>query len=190
MKRKYIIAFAVCLAALSLDQISKTKIRSLYYDTMEEQLYSFLPGVFEFRYAENTGMAFGMLQYLNPGLRLPLFSLITLIAVTIIIHLLRQAPGRAVLLPSSLGFILSGAFGNLTDRYRWGVVVDFIRVQITKNYSWPTFNLADTFITVGIALLILDTILQSEKVGEKQIPSSLPASSPEAPPSEEPPFTS
>lgn len=198
MRRKYLISGLVCLAALTLDQITKTMIRALYYSTMDERLFSFIPGRFELRYAENTGMAFGMLQNLDHGLRVPLFGVITLIAVIIIAHLLRQAPHNALRLPAALGFILAGAFGNLVDRLRWdGVVVDFIRVQLTGNYVWPTFNLADTFISIGIGLLVLDTIFANEpEAAETKIEAAaagcseappLPGPEPSPPPAADPP---
>jgi signal peptidase II len=183
LRRKYFISGLVCLAALTLDQITKTMIRALYYSTMDERLFSFIPGRFELRYAENTGMAFGMLQNLDHGLRVPLFGVITLIAVIIIVHLLRQAPHNALRLPAALGFILAGAFGNLVDRLRWGgVVVDFIRVQLTSNYVWPTFNLADTFISIGIGLLVLDTIFATEPETDQTLPETAAAPGPETPP--------
>jgi len=164
MKRKYKIAAIVCPLALAVDQLTKTMARSKLAPRDSVDL---IPGWLELRYAENTGMAFGMMQGLDPGLRTPLFTIITILAVLIIFHLLRQAPGRSVKLPLGLGFILAGAFGNLVDRFRWGVVVDFIRAVVwpPSNYYWPTFNMADTFITVGIALLVVDTLFAEEEPG-------------------------
>ena len=166
MKRKYIIASAIALAGVVLDQVCKGVIRTALSPDKKIQLVS---GFIDLRYAENTGMAFGMLSDLAPGVRIPLFSFIALVAAIIIVHLLRQAPQRSLMLPVTLGLILSGAFGNLIDRFRWGVVVDFIRVRVwpPANYYWPTFNLADSFITIGILLLILDTLLFSREGGEE-----------------------
>jgi signal peptidase II len=163
LKRKYLIAPLILLAAYIGDQLSKTIARE---ELFPNRAVIILANHLEFKYAENPGMAFGFFTNLSDGLRLPLFTLITLTAVVIIAHLLRQAPDKAVRLPVALGFILSGAFGNLTDRYRFdGVVVDFIRVWLWRpsRFSWPTFNLADTFITIGILLLVLDMFLMAEE---------------------------
>ncbi len=134
--------------------------------------YSFFPGksvvifpeILEFHFAKNTGMAFGLLQDLPVAWRTPFFSMITLIAVVIIVHLLRQAPKTALRFPTALGLILAGAFGNLASRFVWGYVVDFVKFYWSYPFKyWPIFNLADTFITIGITLLILDTILAKEE---------------------------
>ncbi len=119
---------------------------------------------FFFRYAENEGIAFGLLQDIPEFFRIPLFSSIALVAVIIIWHLLKQCPKDSIRLPIALGLILSGAFGNLTDRFHWGFVVDFILVRLwpPSNYYWPTFNLADTFISMGIIVLVFDTLFMQE----------------------------
>ena len=57
---------------------------------------------------------------------------------------------------TSLGLLLGGATGNLLDRFRHGEVVDFLHVKLWNDYSWPDFNFADSFIVVGVALLILE----------------------------------
>ena len=160
MKRKYLITFFVAALGLLADQLAKTLVRKALSPM---RIIGLVPGFLEFHFAENKGMAFGLAQEIAPAWRVPLFSLITLVAVGIIIHLLSQAPVRSWRLPAALGFILAGAFGNLTDRFRWGAVVDFIRVQLTSHYFWPTFNLADSFITIGILLLILDTFFSREE---------------------------
>jgi len=161
LQKKYKIFLLLTPACLLCDQVVKTVVRETLAPMRSIEI---IPGFWQLRYAENTGMAFGMLPNLPEAYRVPLFSVITLIAAAIIFHLFRQAPGRSLRLPAALSMILSGALGNLTDRFRWGVVVDFIRVQIwpPSHYFWPTFNLADVFISVGIALLILDTLLAGE----------------------------
>ena len=164
MSRKYKIAAFFCLLGVAIDQVTKSIVKNTLapygsYEVMEN--------VFEFRYAENTGMAFGIdiLAHLGLGeaFRTPLFVGITVLAVLIIGHLLRQSPDKAIRLPVGLGLILSGAFGNLIDRFRWGYVVDFVRVRVWPiDYHWPTFNMADTFISIGIALLIIDALFSRE----------------------------
>lgn len=183
MPRKYITAAVIGLLALTADQVSKVAARAVLSPM---RVIDLVPGIAELRYAENTGIAFGLFTRLPPAVKLPLFTCITLVAVFIILHLLRQAPALAVRLPAALGFVLAGALGNLLDRFHWPGVVDFIRIQAwpPSNYYWPTFNLADTSISIGIALLILDTLLTREpesKEGEKPPPTtSAPPESPSA----------
>ena len=173
MNRKYIIAAALGSAALALDQAAKFMAQAWL-----SPLGSFdvIDGWLELRYAENTGIAFSLFNQLPPAYKLPLFTAVTLTAVTIIVHLLRQAPPRAVRLPAALGLVLAGALGNLVDRFHWPGVVDFIRVQAwtLAGYSWPIFNVADMAITSGIVLLLIDTLCAREP--DEKTTSLLPGS--------------
>ena len=170
MKRKYYIAMTVGLLGLTLDQVAKTAARKALSPM---HAIALVPGVLEFRYAENRGLILGLLSDLPPNLRLALFSLVSLAAAGIIIRLLGQVPDRSRLMPAALGSILAGAFGNLADRFRWGAVTDFIRVQLSPNYSWPTFNPADALLAIGIILLVLDALFgrrEPESKGEEAPP--------------------
>jgi len=93
----------------------------------------------------NTGIAFGVF----PG-RLEVISLLTAAAVVwMLVHFARSG-SRHLLFPVALGFLIGGSVSNLADRVRNGYVTDFIHLT-----HWPTFNLADTFIVIGVALLLL-----------------------------------
>jgi signal peptidase II len=157
LQLKYKTLLAAAPALILMDQVSKTVMRDVLSPV---RVIPVIPGFMQFQFAENSGMAFGLLQNLPEAWRTPFFFGITAVAVLIIAHLFRQAPGGSLRLPLALSFILSGALGNLTDRFRWGSVVDFIKVQVwpPSRYYWPTFNLADTFITICIVLLVLDTL--------------------------------
>ena len=185
MQRKYKLALAVVPVLVVLDQLTKVMMREILFPG---RVIPVIPGIFQFQYAENSGMAFGMLQNLPEAWRTPFFSLITIVATLIIAHLFRQTPGQALRLPLALSMILAGALGNLINRFLWGVVIDFIRVQVwpPSRYYWPTFNLADTFISLGIIVLIADTLFWSEETvpapkeaAEEQAPlAPAPAGSP------------
>jgi signal peptidase II len=102
-------------------------------------------------------------------LRLFFFVGISLLALGIIFSFFRQlAPGDRF--PAfALGSILGGAAGNLVDRvFRGGEVVDFLQFRLWSGYTWPDFNLADTFIVVGVALLILELLVSEgeDRTGE------------------------
>lgn len=162
MPSKYKIALLITPALILLDQVSKSLIRDVM---VPGRPITVIAGFLEFRYAENPGIAFSMMQDVPAAWRIPLFSSIALIAMVIILNLLRIAPPQSSRLAVALALIMSGALGNLMDRLRWGAVVDFIRFPIqlpVANFSWPTFNLADTFIITGILLLLWDTLVAKE----------------------------
>jgi signal peptidase II len=98
-------------------------------------------------------------------LRLTFFIGVAIVAIGIILSFFYQlAPGDR-LSGLALGMILGGAVGNLVDRIRYQEVVDFLHFRLWQGYSWPDFNLADSFIVVGVGLLVLE-LLVSE--GENQ----------------------
>ena len=97
----------------------------------------------------NTGAAFSIL----PG-AVWLFIPITIIALGMVIHFHRQFRHRGAWIHVILGAILAGSLGNLTDRVRWGYVVDFVSVGI-GDLRWPAFNVADPAVVGGIILLVV-----------------------------------
>jgi signal peptidase II len=141
---------------LVLDQLSKLIIiRSLALG----QAIPVIPGLFNLVYVLNPGAAFGFLASLPEGVRNPFFILISIAAaVLIIVYHARHL--RFQVLPSlALGMILGGAVGNLIDRLRYGMVVDFLDFYLGR-YHWPAFNAADSAISIGVGLMLLDMLLQ------------------------------
>lgn len=98
----------------------------------------------------NKGAAFGSFQWLGN----PFFIIVSLIAVAVIAFLILKGKEN----PLGLSFILGGAVGNLIDRLRLGYVVDFLDFYI-GTYHWPAFNVADSFLSVGIAFMLLAYIV-------------------------------
>jgi signal peptidase II len=146
----------VALGILFLDQITKLIIvRSLTLG----QAIPVVPGLFNIVYVLNPGAAFGFLASLPDGVRNPFFVLISVAAAVLIVayharHL------RSQVLPSlALGLILGGAVGNLIDRLRYGMVVDFLDFYLQR-YHWPAFNVADSAISAGVGLMMLDMLLE------------------------------
>lgn len=114
-----------------------------------------IPNYLEFRYAENCGAAFGMLRTAPSWVRATIFGLAGIGAcVVLTVMFMRGVGGR--LFELSVPLVLSGAVGNLSDRVRHGFVVDFIRFHIKNSWEYPTFNVADISIAVGVGLLLLD----------------------------------
>ncbi|MBW2314266.1 MAG: signal peptidase II [Deltaproteobacteria bacterium] len=143
--------------ALALDFATKASVLSrLAYGDRHEVI----EGFFYITHVRNPGAAFSMFADAPENIRLFFFVGISLLALAIIFSFFRQlAPGERF--PAfALGSILGGAAGNLVDRvFRGGEVVDFLHFRLWSGYSWPDFNLADTFIVVGVALLILELLV-------------------------------
>lgn len=145
MKNKTSAYFILALVIFLLDQGTKyivMKNLNLY------QVMSVLP-FFNLVYYRNIGSAFGMLK----GLGNPFFILISAAAIVAITVMIIKDSGSR----TGLSLILGGAAGNLTDRIMHGYVVDFLEVY-AGNFYWPAFNVADSALTIGIMLLILDAI--------------------------------
>lgn len=126
-----------------------------------------IPRYFDFEYTRNPGAAFGLLSDADSPWRIPFFIAVSLIAIIVIMLMLRGVERRAQLTIWALSLIAGGAIGNFIDRLSYGWVIDFIVWKYTDEYRWPTFNLADAFISIGVGLLVLEMIIDSfRKRGE------------------------
>ena len=113
---------------------------------------------FYITHARNPGAAFGLFADAPVVIRLTLFIGITLVALGMVVSFYRKlAPGDRFS-ALSLGLILGGAVGNLIDRVFRGEVVDFLHFRLWGGYQWPDFNLADSFIVVGVAFLVIELL--------------------------------
>jgi len=129
-----------------------------------------VPGFLGLVHVRNTGVAFSLLSSLDPRWVHPLLILATVLALAAVIAYLWVLPGKGIA-PFGLGLILGGAIGNLIDRARLGYVVDFIDLH-WRAYHWPTFNVADIGITVGVALLVADMLFFSKEPGDASRPAA------------------
>jgi signal peptidase II len=145
----------ISVIVVLLDQVTKAVITR----RLEEFDEIVLLPVFSIVRLHNEGAAFSMLSDASGWQRW--FFTILAIAVSIgILIWLRRLPARGQgLLAAGLAFVLGGALGNVIDRVLWGHVIDFIRVHYA-GWSFPAFNVADTAITIGAALIILDNLLE------------------------------
>ncbi|MEY4631573.1 MAG: hypothetical protein RIQ81_1693 [Pseudomonadota bacterium] len=117
---------------------------------------------FNLNYVRNQGAAWGMLANAKEQFRVPFFYIVTLIAMVAIAFYFRATPPHHKLARYALALVFSGAVGNFIDRVRLGYVIDWIDVHwnfIGWQYYFPNFNVADAAISVGVALLLVDTIL-------------------------------
>jgi signal peptidase II len=124
-----------------------------------------IPGFFRLTHTENTGAAFSLFadspSHWKTGLLIG-FSVIAMV----IVSMLLWKQGRALTITGvALSLILGGAVGNLWDRVASGRVVDFLLVYV-KQYQWPVFNLADSSIVVGAALLVIEILFSRPNKSE------------------------
>ena len=131
---------------------------------------SVIPNFLNFAYAQNTGVAFSMLDDHGTSGRWGL-SVIALIAGVMVIYFFWRTPRTDDRILGALALLLAGIAGNVTDRMRLGFVVDFIDVQF-GSWHYPTFNVADMAICIGAGLLILDMFLSKRK--ERQAKQEAP----------------
>lgn len=140
----------VTLLIIILDQVTKSV--AVQWLTLN-QAHPVFPG-FNLTLVHNPGAAFSFLRDAGGWQRYFFIVLTTIISVVLLVWLARLPSGRAVL-ACALALVIGGAAGNLWDRLQYGYVIDFIEVYYDK-WSWPVFNIADSAITVGAVLLILD----------------------------------
>ena len=117
------------------------------------------------RYAENPGAAFGLFRRLPPGARGPLFHLVSMGAVVLItVYWLRlRGTKQEIWALIGLPLVLGGAIGNWVDRLARGFVIDFIEAHWKDVYTWPSFNVADSAIVVGVILLLIDGMARKDR---------------------------
>ena len=108
---------------------------------------------FSLTYIRNTGAAFGFLAGSAAAFRLPFLIVFSLVAIGFVVVMLRRLPDQETGLITALAFILGGAIGNLIDRFAYGEVIDFLDFY-WSGYHWPAFNVADSFITIGVAITV------------------------------------
>jgi signal peptidase II len=133
-----------------LDQISKMVIlRSMpLYETIPV-----IPGFFNITHIHNPGGAFGFMAGQGPEVRSLLFLAMSTLAALVIVFFYLRTPTGYSWLSTALLLIFGGAVGNMIDRVRFGEVVDFLDFY-AGGYHWPAFNVADSGITVGMAILV------------------------------------
>lgn len=141
--KKHISCSIMIILIVAFDQITK------YFASLklaDGSVAKFIPGVVQFKYAENTGMAFSMLS----GARWVFIALTVVVCVGVFYYLFSNRC-KSLWLYWSLGVILSGGIGNLIDRIRFGYVVDFIEPTFV---NFAIFNIADCAVTCGAVVLV------------------------------------
>ena len=150
--RWFVLAAVVVLA----DQVTKSMVTSRFAEGERLEVNGFFNMVLVY----NKGAAFSFLSD-APGWQTPLLIAFALVAIGIVVTMLVRSPER-MMLSTGLALILGGALGNVIDRLRFGKVVDFLDFH-AAGWHWPAFNVADSAITVGAVLLILDGFRKHER---------------------------
>jgi signal peptidase II len=149
-KTKYLRFSLVAALVVVLDQISKALVLKhipLY------QIITVIPGFFNLSHVHNPGGAFGLFARNASVFRHWMFLGAILLALILILYFYHHTPRSHRWLGAALAMIFGGAIGNLIDRIRFGEVVDFLDVYVGV-YHWPTFNIADSGVTVGVGIFI------------------------------------
>jgi signal peptidase II len=140
------------ISVVALDLISKYTVHNAIDYGADIPLIN---GLLSFTHSHNKGAAFGMLSDLPAEIHLPFFSVVATVASIIIGILIYKTDLKKKLEIFSLALVLGGALGNLINRFWLGYVVDFISFHWNYTYTFPTFNVADIAICLGIGLILI-----------------------------------
>jgi signal peptidase II len=164
----------VVAAVVVLDQLTKALVvRSI-------GLHDYVPlvdGLLSLSHVRNHGAAFGLLSDWNLPYQSLLLSALSLAALAAIAAYFVRLPETARLPRLALALVLGGAIGNVIDRLRLGYVVDFVHAY-WREHQWPDFNVADSAITVGVVLLVIDILTSPETEPHQARGAAAPAAAP------------
>lgn len=163
MTLKYLVLLSVTGTVIALDQLTKNLILQRF--SLGESL-TVVTGIFNFTYVRNPGAAFGLFSRLDPGIRVPFFIIVPLIALAVIFYVFKKVEETDLKLATALSLVIGGAVGNLIDRAAYNYVIDFIDLHWDKSH-FPAFNIADVAICLGVGFLILDIIQKEIKMKAK-----------------------
>jgi signal peptidase II len=149
IERKYWLLMVILLIMLISDQATKALV--IRY-VPEGETIRLVEGYLNLTHVRNQGAAFGILAKAGPWVQRYFFIPISVCASIVILAIIFRAKEVETLKIIALSLVLSGALGNLMDRWRWGAVVDFIDVHY-GSLHWPSFNMADASISIGVILL-------------------------------------
>jgi signal peptidase II len=142
---------AIALAAVVADQVTKHIVAANL--RLGEGVH--VVGPFSIRHVENSGIAFGLFSNATAAV-----IVVTAIAIAWMLVYFARSGARHPVLPVALGLVIGGSVSNLADRVRLGFVTDFLDFRY-----WPAFNLADSFIVIGVGILLAALLLAEREPG-------------------------
>ena len=141
----------VAVVVLILDQITKEAVIAAFGPSGNGNVRTIIPNFLEFRHEQNTGSAFSLFQGQNNVFPL----LVALIVTGLLVYYYRAMPQGRPVLRVAVGGVVGGAIGNLIDRLRLGHVTDWIHVFYPGVFNYPTFNVADSCVSIGMITIAL-----------------------------------
>ena len=166
MLKKNIIIFLIIISTFFIDLLTKNFALNHLIINYSLSINNFL----NFTLAFNYGAAFSILSEAG-GWQRWFFTAIAMAVSGVILWWLKQSPKNQTLLPVAFSFILGGALGNVYDRLVHGYVIDFLDFYV-NGFHWPAFNIADSAIFIGAALLIIDMIKNGDKNKKTDAPNT------------------
>jgi signal peptidase II len=154
-KKEWIRLILVSSIVVFSDQLTKAAIQMklALHDRIEV-----IDNFFNLIHIMNPGGAFGFLASSSPEIRKIIFLFLASVVALFVLWFYARCAKKYISLSYGLAMIFGGAVGNLIDRFRYGMVVDFLDFYI-GSYHWPAFNIADSAITIGMGILIFHIVL-------------------------------
>ncbi|MGI6681013.1 MAG: signal peptidase II [Bdellovibrionota bacterium] len=149
---KKILFLVIFITSVVLDFISKSFVVD-YFKNSDTHFVPVIKNFLNIGLTFNEGVAFGFMTTWSPNVRLFALIVTSVIAFSVLLYFLFVVYRDNKIAVAFLALIFGGAVGNIIDRFRYGAVVDFIDIYY-KQYHWPMFNLADSFICIGVFVLI------------------------------------
>jgi signal peptidase II len=163
ISRKTAVLLPVFAVTLLIDQLTKRWIVGRFSYGEE---WVIIPGFFNLTHVRNPGGAFSFLASMAEDVRQAFFLGTGFLAIVLLLIFFRRLEPWERLSAIAIGAVLGGAIGNLTDRLLYGAVIDFLDFRLMGGYVWPTFNMADTWIVLGVGILMIEMFLAPESQGE------------------------
>ena len=165
LSRKTAVLLPVFAITLLIDQLTKLWIVNHF---SYGELWVVIPDFFNLTQVRNPGGAFSFLATVSEDVRQVFFLGTGALAIVLLLAFFRRLEPGEWLSATAIGAVLGGAIGNLTDRIVYGEVIDFLDFRLFGGYVWPTFNMADTWIVVGVAILMVEMFLEPESEPESE----------------------
>ncbi|HEY3360127.1 MAG TPA: signal peptidase II [Polyangia bacterium] len=154
--RRYLLLVVIVAAVVADDQATKRYVER----NLRGRVVRVMPG-FDLRYVRNPGAAWGLFADVRERVRRPFFAGVSVLAMAFILLTYSRAASEQRRLRVALALVCGGAAGNFIDRVSYGYVVDFIDWHVHlmgRPHHWPTFNVADAAITLGVLMIALELI--------------------------------
>lgn len=158
--QKYTLMLIIAPIVVFLDQVTKILILKL---VPLHTTKTVIPGFLDITHIQNPGVAFGVFSQQPSDMKQVLLMAVSFLAVCLIFYFYHKSVHESRAMMSAFALIFGGAVGNLIDRVRIGQVIDFIDVYL-HDMHWPAFNVADSAISVGVAVLLFFVIFKKPEL--------------------------